>query len=90
MDKKKLERMKKEFGPSQSQEMIRGLVAAAEKIHEENSGVRVTYDVKAWHQTTEHSIAIRAKSADEAMSEALVVLKIPFESVTRMEAKERP
>ena len=51
--------------------------------------IPATYDVKVWHQLTEHRIVIRAKSADEAMSQALLALKIRYESVTRMEAKER-
>jgi hypothetical protein len=49
----------------------------------------VTYQVKVFHGVTEHKVVIRAKSADEAMSQALVILKLPFESVIRMEAKER-
>jgi hypothetical protein len=43
-----------------------------------------TFQVKVWHQLTEHRIVVRAKSADEAMSQALVILKISFESVNRM------
>jgi hypothetical protein len=49
----------------------------------------MTYDVKVWHQLTEHRIVVRARDAQQAMEQALVLLKLSFESVTKMEAKER-
>jgi hypothetical protein len=51
----------------------------------------VTYDVKVWHGTIEHHVVVsKATSAEQAMEQALVILKISFQSVNKMEASERP
>jgi hypothetical protein len=47
------------------------------------------FDVTVFLGTTEHRVVIRARSAEEAVQQALLVLKISENCVTRMEAKER-
>ena len=48
------------------------------------------YLVRVWSGTTEYRTVVRARNLEEGMEQALVILKIPFESVIRMESKERP
>jgi hypothetical protein len=53
------------------------------------AGRELKFDVTIWHGTTEHRVVIRARSAEEAMQQALLVLHLKFSDVKRMEAVEK-
>ena len=46
------------------------------------------FRIKVWHGTTEHHVVVKARSAEEAMEEALRVLKLSHKDVKRMSAEE--
>jgi hypothetical protein len=58
-------------------------------IAKQKMGALKTFRVKVYHGVTEHHVVIDARSAEEAMEQALLVLHLTYKDVQRMEVVEQ-